>query len=87
MNYVIKANKRVYKQQGLILTFVEVILNRNHEWVIATAEPITLESVDAAVRYINWNKIKGPACGTDHMPRIVGPRGGVYSVYSGRRLR
>ncbi len=80
--YLIIANQRVYKTTDI--TFLEVILTKGLKWAVATNEAITFHSVNNAVYFYKTHNVTGPQLGTDGMPYIEGPRGGKYSIFSGK---
>lgn len=77
--YIIKSNSQYLGENSFVSSFLTP-----DGWMIAANSCLKFPSVQAAVRYLENNKITGVRCGTDSMPYIVGPKGGTYSPYSGR---
>ena len=87
MKYIITANKCTYQKNGFVGSFVKVFLQIDGSWAAATRFPWSFPSVASAVFAYRKNEFQSVGVGSDQMPRIEGPRGGVYSIYNGRILK
>mgnify|MGYP000503465696 CR=1 FL=1 len=83
MTYVIKASKRIYCDSPN-LSFVEVTLNKNSEWCVATNEPMRFSTLGAAQGFYTRGTLTGPQCGTDGMPYVVGQNGKHHSAFNSK---
>jgi len=84
--YVIKA---LFRVDPNAYTVQEFVLNKESQWVIATGDAIMFYNVESAVNFAKGSKIieSLSRLGSGSMPYIVGPRGGKYSIFTGRLLK
>lgn len=59
----------------------------NGQWYDATN--FTFNSIDHAVQWSKLHEVvkNRPKLGSDTCPYIIGPRGGIYSIFSGKRRK
>ena len=83
--YVIKMQYRVYNNSDS-LSFIELTLSEDLKWYAATNDAASFHSPSAAVEYAKRCKVveNRGQLGSDSMPYIVGPKGGKYSIFTGR---
>lgn len=88
LKYIVTAQKtRAIDDYGARLVYQKVFLQIDGSWAIATNFPWSFSSPLAASNAWRNNEFKSVGLGTDQMPRIEGPRGGVYAITDGRKLR
>lgn len=83
--YTIKANKWISPERSS-QGFIELTLNMQNEWVIATNSPRQFMTPKLASYWYNINNIDRPSLGSE-IPRIYGPKGGVYSIFTAKLYR
>jgi hypothetical protein len=91
-SYIIKALSRYYPSEVKSISYIEIYFhadsNNETRW-IRSGSAEKFYTVKHAVEYAKNNKAveKRPTLGADTMPWIEGPRGGRYSIFTGRLLK